>query len=163
LSPARAWRPAVVARLARTLGAAISNMPHLHKISGFAEGSNSHKWARPAPCCNQYSTNRRANACHVGAGFQQRHARCHIGCIWSVAWPSCRGNFQQVCTAAAHNTTQCLCQSHRGQPSPAPGQITAAPNPSLKLSPNGGPRGPGRRYAVHFRQPGPRVPPSVPT
>ena len=36
------------------------------------------------------------------------------------------------------------------------------PNPSLKLSPNGGPRGPGRRYAVHFRQPGPRVPPSVP-
>ena len=36
------------------------------------------------------------------------------------------------------------------------------PNPSLKLSPNGGPRGPGRRYAVHFRQPGPRVPPLVP-
>ena len=36
------------------------------------------------------------------------------------------------------------------------------PNPSLKLSPNGGPRRPGRRYAVHFRQPGPRVPPSVP-
>ncbi len=37
------------------------------------------------------------------------------------------------------------------------------PNPSLKLSPNGGPRGPGRRYLVHSRQPGPRVPPSVPT
>ena len=37
------------------------------------------------------------------------------------------------------------------------------PNPSLKLSPNGGPRGPGRRYPVHFRQPGPRVPPLVPT
>ena len=35
-------------------------------------------------------------------------------------------------------------------------------NPSLKLSPNGGPRGPGRRYVVHFRQPGPRVPPSEP-
>ena len=38
----------------------------------------------------------------------------------------------------------------------------ALPNPSLKLSPNGGPRGPGRRYPVHSRQPGPRVPPSVP-
>jgi hypothetical protein len=37
------------------------------------------------------------------------------------------------------------------------------PNPSLKLSPNGGPHGPGRRYLVHSRQPGPRVPPSVPT
>ena len=35
-------------------------------------------------------------------------------------------------------------------------------NPSLKLSPNGGPRGPGRRYPVHSRLPGPRVPPSVP-
>ena len=37
------------------------------------------------------------------------------------------------------------------------------PNPSLKLSPNGGPPGPGRRYPAHFRQPGPGVPPSVPT
>ena len=45
---------------------------------------------------------------------------------------------------------------------PARQDCQALPNPSLKLSPNGGPRGPGRRYAVHFRQPGPRVPPSVP-
>ena len=36
------------------------------------------------------------------------------------------------------------------------------PNPSFKPSPNGVPRGPGRRYAVHFRQPGPRVTPLVP-
>ena len=46
----------------------------------------------------------------------------------------------------------CLHRHHRG----------ALPNPSFKPSPNGVPRGPGRRYAVHFRQPGPRVPPSVP-
>ena len=39
----------------------------------------------------------------------------------------------------------------------------ALPNPSFKPSPNGVPRGPGRRYAVHFRQPCPRVTPSVPT
>ena len=36
------------------------------------------------------------------------------------------------------------------------------PNPSLKLSPNGGPPGPVWLYAVHFRQSGPGVPPSVP-
>ena len=36
------------------------------------------------------------------------------------------------------------------------------PNPSFKPSPNGVPRGPGWRYAVHFRQPGPRVTPLVP-
>ena len=39
---------------------------------------------------------------------------------------------------------------------------TPLPNPSFKPSPNGVPRGPGRRYAVHFRHPGPRVTPSVP-
>jgi hypothetical protein len=35
-------------------------------------------------------------------------------------------------------------------------------NPSVKASPNGGPPGPGHRYAVHFLWPGPGVPPSVP-
>ena len=39
---------------------------------------------------------------------------------------------------------------------------TVMPNPSFKPSPNGGPPGPVWRYAVHFRQPGPGVPPSVP-
>ena len=37
------------------------------------------------------------------------------------------------------------------------------PNPSFKPSSNGVPRGPGRRYAVHFRHPGPRVTPLVPS
>jgi hypothetical protein len=36
------------------------------------------------------------------------------------------------------------------------------PNPSLKLSPNGGPPGPASRYGVHFLLAGPGVPPSVP-
>ena len=39
---------------------------------------------------------------------------------------------------------------------------TVLPNPSFKPSPNGGPPGPVWRYAVHFRQSGPGVPPSVP-
>ncbi|CAD5374381.1 hypothetical protein RA210_U510004 [Rubrivivax sp. A210] len=36
------------------------------------------------------------------------------------------------------------------------------PNPSLKLSTNGGPPGPGRWYAVHFHRSGPGVPPLAP-
>ena len=36
------------------------------------------------------------------------------------------------------------------------------PNPSLEARPNGRPPRPGRRYAVHFRQPGLGVLPSVP-
>ena len=39
---------------------------------------------------------------------------------------------------------------------------TVMPNPSFKPSPNGGPPGPAWRYAVHFRQSGPGVPPLVP-
>jgi len=42
------------------------------------------------------------------------------------------------------------------------GRHTASPNPSVEARPNGGPPGPGRRYAVHFRRPGPGVPPSAP-
>jgi hypothetical protein len=36
------------------------------------------------------------------------------------------------------------------------------PNPSFKRRANGKPPGPGRRYAVHFRQPGPGVLPLAP-
>jgi hypothetical protein len=38
----------------------------------------------------------------------------------------------------------------------------ARPNPSLKLSTNGRPPGPGRWYAVHFHRPGPGVLPLSP-
>jgi hypothetical protein len=38
----------------------------------------------------------------------------------------------------------------------------AGPNPSLKRSANGRPPGPGRRYTVHFRQPGPAALPLAP-
>ena len=40
---------------------------------------------------------------------------------------------------------------------------SALPNPSFKPSPNGVPRGPGRRYAIHFLQLSPRATPSVTT
>jgi len=36
------------------------------------------------------------------------------------------------------------------------------PNTSVEARPNGGPPGPGWRYAVHFRHPGPGVPPLAP-
>jgi len=46
-------------------------------------------------------------------------------------------------------------------PASAPAS-SAGPNPSLKRIANGRPPGPVWRYAVHFRQPGPGVPPSSP-
>ena len=67
--------------------------------------------------------------------------------------------------ASPHGEVPSSVKPNKVRPGLARGVSSRAvrPNTSLKLSPNGGPRGPGRRYAVHFRQPGPRVPPSVPT
>ena len=48
----------------------------------------------------------------------------------------------------------------RAQRLRSPGEVL--PNPSLKRSANGRPPGPGRRYGVHFRHPGPGVLPSSP-
>ena len=48
------------------------------------------------------------------------------------------------------------------QKHPSRDNLRMTPNPSFKPSPNGGPPGPVWRYAVHFRQSGPGVPPSVP-
>ena len=49
-----------------------------------------------------------------------------------------------------------------GEPPSVALACAVLPNPSFKPSPNGGPPGPGCRYAVHFLHPGPGVPPSVP-
>ena len=83
------------------------------------------------------------------------------------------GSRYPLLRASAHSTASpwSSCHPQRGagsarrafETSPTTGFPAARPNPSLKLSPNGGPRGPGRRYPVHSRQPGPRVPPLVPT
>ena len=62
---------------------------------------------------------------------------------------SCRGAQREGESLACQCTLACL-----------PRELM--PNPSFKPSPNGGPPGPGCRYAVHFLHPGPGVPPLVP-
>ena len=80
----------------------------------------------------------------------------HVGRrLESVACHGCQRGAGSTCSGPVGVTGPW--QAQRGHASGA-----TLPNPSLKLSPNGGPRGPGRRYGVHFRQPGPRVPPLVP-
>ena len=74
-----------------------------------------------------------------------------------------------ACTECRNSQTPQRVRSQpRREPTVAPESMTThrappvRPNPSFKPSPNGGPPGPVWRYAVHFRQPGPGVPPSVP-
>ena len=106
-------------------------------------------------CTHQLRLQRRASGIHKCSGSCCEPARAAFR-------PMCCGN-----TSASGSAHQATCTSG-GQalaatiaPTPCSRQ-RARPNPSLKGSTNGGPRGPGWRYAVHFRHPGPRVPPLAP-
>ena len=79
------------------------------------------------------------------------------------------------CARRLKHAASCVQQRGAGSFGSRLGQVTGSwqaqhlrlcrpvqPNPSLKRSANGRPPGPGRWYAVHFHQPGPGVPPSVP-
>ena len=85
-----------------------------------------------------------ASFCLVRGGRQ----RCGAS-----AWPA-RSGLLLIWSTKVNNTGGTL------QVFPFPPSLM--PNPSFKPSPNGGPPGPVWRYAVHFRQSGPGVPPSVP-
>ena len=82
-----------------------------------------------------------------------------------------------VCQRTVAATVQRRCPRSRAKPSPQPrplrfwrlhtGKVTqllpqVGPNHSVKGSANGVPPGPGHRYALHFRWPGPGVTPSSP-
>ena len=122
----------------------------------------------------------------VAANRKDEEPPCHVEPSHCVGGPG----IQSVCGAAAANTAASglghlrrrleYAARHgrqRGAGSDwcgppgvtGPGRLqhqrskgAALPNPSLKGSTNGGPPGPVRRYAVHFRQPGPGVPPLAP-
>ena len=81
--------------------------------------------------------------------------------IQLVRFEKCFG-FAKPAASPSRLPAPCRWQSARGIPGGSAGSEPVVPNPSFKPSPNGVPRGPGRRYAVHFRQPGPRVTPLVP-
>ena len=82
------------------------------------------------------------------------------------AWSAAAGKFvagklgQRGAACFGSFCTKISCPSGTLHAVPLPHAVL--PNPSFKPSPDGVSRGPGRRNAVHFRQPGPRVPPSVP-
>ena len=172
-----AWRPAVGASLPRTLGSAIEAVQHLSRVSACRRELNTLSAAQPraAKCHEQRCTSEKTvesgtksrSRCRVGSDKLQRHrvqglaAKKHED--WpppcSTAAPSCVGGRTVALNPAAPKKAGP--RQPVGQRQGSAG--AALPNPSLKLSPNGGPRGPGLRYPSHLRSPGPRVLPSVPT
>lgn len=81
-------------------------------------------------------------AAHGGGGLNAPHTRANSA--------------EREATVARHAEPQGLLHRQRASSMPA------LPNPSLKGSTNGMTPGPGWRYAVHFRHPGPGVMPLAP-
>ena len=176
-SPARAWRPAVVARLARTLGSALHAMPHSSKVSACRRELKSTSAAQPrthehrgrrctAPQTVESGT-KFVSRLNVGNANLQRQRVQRLALKrhkdWSTPCSTAAPSYVGGRTAALSPTS--LKKAGPRQPGgQRQGSAGAAlPNPSLKLSPNGRPRGPGLRYPSHLRSPGPSVLPSVPT
>jgi hypothetical protein len=173
-SPSRAWRPAVVARLARTLGSALHAMPHSNKVSACRRELKYTSAAQPrAP---EHLAQQRALLASVesalkfvslfGLGSEQLRRQqlerrtftqhqdglppCLLGEPYGVGRePS------KACTTQARGKPGRSAALRGRRPE------SALPNPSLKLRPNGVPPGP-RGRAVYHRPRGPGVTPSVP-
>ncbi|CAD5373994.1 hypothetical protein RA210_U400009 [Rubrivivax sp. A210] len=191
-SPARAWWPAVGARLARTLGSAGEAVQCSSKVSALRREPNSHEAAKPREILlpRLRAQDHRIQSLRGIDGAERLNTndkgqKCCIGpshCVGS-------SGFQSVCWAAAashHAQLPCprrrledlarhvhrrgaggLCGVAREIPQSWQahrlGQHRAAlPNPSLKRSTNGRPPSPGRWYSVHFHRPGPGGLPSAP-
>ena len=194
-SPARAWRPAVGAPLARTLGFTKSTMRHSSRKCGsrrereqprgaIATGPLQDAWTR-SPRPRSYMTARnQAESLHRSA-MRSTPKNCQrfaggVSCQSVI----CRESVNRPPPPVGHGLRSAPAMaaerpsSRRLEGRRTPGTTirrglcprcnlaainAVKPNPSFKPSPNGGPPGPVWRYAVHFRQPGPGVPPSVPS
>ena len=179
-SPARAWRPAVVARLARTLG----HRTCCVRYSAAKTKRMQHASLRPALTCQESeqlgsSVLRAPNAKVTGQalGRQRFAARC-VACV-----PDFEGQLVEPAAIGSALPSLSLV-SGGGRTAPEPGAnpsrmgkvfmpslrsimcafvpVPLWPNPSLKRSANGRPPSPGWWYAVHFHQPGLGVLPSSP-
>ena len=115
--------------------------------------------------------NARMNKRKVSAARLLQHVQ-EVGTKNSRWWSALQGaerHAKSVARAADAGYRDCSCRGAEREAESLACKCTLArlprklmPNPSFKPSPNGGPPGPVWRYAVHFRQSGPGVPPSVP-
>ena len=191
MSPARAWRPTVVARLARTLGLTKTPDRGVQRtvLAGLAV------W-RSMPGCisqNQDSRVRPLRPAVQDEGGHRppsssRNERASVQ-AWSAVEPSATQAPKWRLAAyerCGKYSLKALLASAFGPNSPRRAYIPehlspqprqqrpgwqarhsrrrrqVRPNPSLKGSANGMPPGPVRRYCVHFRKPGPGAMPSSP-
>ena len=94
----------------------------------------------------------------VSSSYRRRASRCSSV---TLLRRRLEGNCQGQLNRPRQNQV-CSRELWQLEPVVASSKWQVVPNTSFKPSPNGVPRGPGWRYAVHFRHPGPRVTPLVP-
>ncbi len=145
-SPARAWWPAVGDRLARTLGLRKTVMRR-------TAGSSVSRGARISGAFGQGVLS--LNTACVGAlrRREQMFSQFVVAPLPSPAPARLRLATPPLAVALLATRPHGFADSLLGG---------RRPNPSLKPSPNGMPPGPGARYGVHFRSPGPGVMPLGP-
>ena len=187
LSPARAWRPTVGANLARTLGTTSGAfLGHQSSVKSKTPGQNfrcgSLRQVLAGSSASRFIRRARSSALTsylASLSSAERVARLPSGPeVFEKVSSSCRRRSGRGSSFVS--LRRGLTCSHRWQfsspaslervqralwrlkPAVASFAVQVVPNPSFKPSPNGVPRGPGWRYAVHFRHPGPRVTPLVP-
>ena len=180
-SPARAWRPAAVARLARTLGLAGKAIWRASRISACRRGLSSHEKAMPiisASVCGLAAATRQ----EVGASARQSRDEaplrliasvvCEGDCVQSVRWAAAtraavhpssvarRLEPERAKFCLRREAAAVIGQHNHQDPARAVGR--ARPNPSLNhRTPNGRLSWPRLRYAVHFLSPGQAILPPV--
>jgi len=191
-SPARAWRPAGVAPLARTLGPTRRPNAHSH-CNLWPLWPEDRVWpASPPKNPKTRSSIRRASLLpsqvrvQSSSGDSRAGAKQEPSSLKHALAVTTQG-LTKTCrtrpTSSVHQRTavahaQRRCQRSKAKPPPQPrplrfwrlhtGKVTqllrqVGPNHSVKGSANGVPPGPGHRYAVHCLWPGPGVtPPSPP-
>ena len=178
-SASRAWRPTVGAGLTRTLGHA--EMPTQQPprasapLGAHVIGPDAVPWPRP-PRLNRASrglnsqsvvgASRRLNS-QVLVGTSRRFKSQSVAVVAAASqlalWRSVSSaNIMAAPTRRSRPWSSAVVASLKFSLGLHHGSPPAWPNPSLKRSANGRPPGPGRRYVVHCRLPGPCVLPSSP-
>ena len=183
-SPARAWRPAAGARLARTLGNTISTAAAQESRTAKMQLQHPASMLNEADDTSSTAPQRGAGrgiakhlSTSIGKALRALNIRCRSSAFsksvlgTAAVQPKCRilifrsdGGMVNCSGTAVFGMSPSCGRSVVVVPTSARADRAppVLPNPSLKWSPNGGPRGPGRRYPVHFRQPGPGVLPLSP-
>ena len=154
-STARAWRPAVVAHLAQTLGLACSHSPHRQRFLKLSSARSA------GQVLSRLSASTLGFSVACVARAPHRSVQLQATLVSGASPPQCgqHGECQaaqwRACRAPVRNFSS-------GRAVASPARTVQGLTPCSSGAPTAGHQAPVWRYAVHFRQSGPGVLPLSP-